>query len=249
MRLLVSVRSAAEVAPALAGGADIIDAKDPAQGSLGAVSSAALVKIAQAVPPGVSLSVALGDLHDPVAAERAVAGACRATGQRSELYLKLGLAGTPNLADAAMIATAAVAAAGRRSAHVVLVAYADPEWAASPGPEQVIAIARRAGADGLLLDTFRKEGLSLTHCLADAELASWVDRARGTVGLVALAGSLDLDELRRVGRLPAGVVGVRGAACTGGRMGAVSETKVRALKAALLSQAPAGLTRIARSGG
>ena len=35
MRLLVSVRSAAEVRPALAGGADIIDAKEPSLGSLG----------------------------------------------------------------------------------------------------------------------------------------------------------------------------------------------------------------------
>ena len=36
MRLLVSVRSAAEVAAAVAGGADIIDAKEPTAGSLGA---------------------------------------------------------------------------------------------------------------------------------------------------------------------------------------------------------------------
>ena len=40
MQLLVSVRSAVEVAPALAGGADIIDAKEPDRGSLGAVSAA-----------------------------------------------------------------------------------------------------------------------------------------------------------------------------------------------------------------
>ena len=35
MRLLVSVRSAEEVSAALAGGADIIDAKEPERGSLG----------------------------------------------------------------------------------------------------------------------------------------------------------------------------------------------------------------------
>src|SRR4051812_47948913 len=38
MELLVSVRSAKEVEAALAGGADIIDAKEPSRGSLGAVS-------------------------------------------------------------------------------------------------------------------------------------------------------------------------------------------------------------------
>ena len=38
MQLLVSVRSAEEAAAALAGGADLIDAKDPAAGPLGPVS-------------------------------------------------------------------------------------------------------------------------------------------------------------------------------------------------------------------
>ena len=38
MRLLVSVRSAEEAAAAVMGGADIVDAKEPALGSLGPVS-------------------------------------------------------------------------------------------------------------------------------------------------------------------------------------------------------------------
>ena len=46
MRLLVSVRSAAEVAAALAGGADIIDAKEPSRGGLGAVDPEDLEAIA-----------------------------------------------------------------------------------------------------------------------------------------------------------------------------------------------------------
>ena len=39
MHLLVSVRSAEEAASALAGGADVIDAKDPAAGTLGPVAA------------------------------------------------------------------------------------------------------------------------------------------------------------------------------------------------------------------
>ncbi len=38
MRLLVSVANAADAAAALAGGADLIDAKDPAGGALTAVA-------------------------------------------------------------------------------------------------------------------------------------------------------------------------------------------------------------------
>jgi (5-formylfuran-3-yl)methyl phosphate synthase len=62
MQLLVSVRSAGEVAPALTGGADIIDAKEPANGSLGSVSAATLAEVASRVPRNQELSVALGDV-------------------------------------------------------------------------------------------------------------------------------------------------------------------------------------------
>jgi len=43
MRLLVSVRDASEARAALAGGAGIIDAKEPLNGPLGAVSSDVLL--------------------------------------------------------------------------------------------------------------------------------------------------------------------------------------------------------------
>ena len=49
MRLLVSVTSAAEASAALAGGADVIDAKDPRRGALGAVSPQTLRAILAAV--------------------------------------------------------------------------------------------------------------------------------------------------------------------------------------------------------
>src|SRR5690349_2021023 len=80
MRLLVSVRSAQEVEAAVEGGAEIIDAKEPMRGSLGAVDAAELARIADAVPDGMPFSMALGDLATPVGAAtrmelvRAVAG-------------------------------------------------------------------------------------------------------------------------------------------------------------------------------
>jgi len=51
----VSVRSAGEVAAAVAGGADIVDAKEPTAGSLGPVSGRVLREIARCVPAGVPL--------------------------------------------------------------------------------------------------------------------------------------------------------------------------------------------------
>src|SRR5690349_10143177 len=93
MRLLVSVRSAGEVEAAVQGGADIVDAKEPMRGPLGAVDAAELARIAAAVPDGVPLSLALGDLATPAAAATGL-DLTRAIGRRpAELYVKLGLAG------------------------------------------------------------------------------------------------------------------------------------------------------------
>ena len=49
MRLLVSVRSEEEARAALAGGADIIDAKEPSRGALGAVEIGVLREIVSVV--------------------------------------------------------------------------------------------------------------------------------------------------------------------------------------------------------
>jgi uncharacterized protein (UPF0264 family) len=236
MRLLVSVRSAAEVKPAVAGGADIIDAKDPALGSLGAVRSAELAAIARAVPPGLPLSVALGELCG-TDVEAAVREADRRAGDRDTLYLKFGLAGTADVDRAAGLVSLAVRTARpARRTRVIVVAYADHAAADAPRPAEAIRVAALAGADGILLDTCRKDGRVLWDHLTVAGVGDWVREARDAVALVALAGSLDETGVRRAGGLGADVVGVRGAACDGGRLGSVSEANVRRIKAALMSR-------------
>src|SRR5213082_3340205 len=62
MRLLVSVVSVEEARRALAGGADIIDVKDPNEGALGAPSPRTLSEVVREVGGRAPVSVALGDL-------------------------------------------------------------------------------------------------------------------------------------------------------------------------------------------
>ena len=85
----------------------------------------------------------------------------------------------------------------------------------------------------MLLDTWRKDGRDLFHHLAEPAVRAWIEQARAAGLLVALAGSLSIEGVRAVAGLPADIVGVRGAACIGGRAGAVSEGLVAELKAAL----------------
>src|SRR3954454_23697054 len=60
--LLVSVRSAAEALAALAGGADVIDVKEPNRGSLGAADDDTIAAVVEAVAGRAFVSAAFGEL-------------------------------------------------------------------------------------------------------------------------------------------------------------------------------------------
>src|SRR5262245_33040885 len=62
--LLVSVRSADEARAALAGGAAVIDVKEPDRGPLGRADARVWRDVRRVVPPTISVSVALGELPD-----------------------------------------------------------------------------------------------------------------------------------------------------------------------------------------
>src|SRR5437870_6982957 len=62
--LLVSVRSASEAEAALAGGAHLIDVKEPGRGPLGRADDATIAAVVQRVAGRRPVSVALGELHE-----------------------------------------------------------------------------------------------------------------------------------------------------------------------------------------
>lgn len=229
MRLLVSVRSAVEAAAALAGGADVIDAKEPAAGALGAVAPHDLAAIRAVVGHARPVTAALGDATDEPSVE-ALAHAFTAAGAA---MVKLGLAGAADLGRATAMLRAAVRGARRAGGAVVAVAYADAARVGAPDPHAVLACAVDAGARGVLLDTADKRGPALPGLVAPDALAEWVRRAREASLLTALAGRVAADDLTSLRAIGPDVVGVRGAACDGGREGRVSAERVRALRARL----------------
>lgn len=231
MELLVSVRSAAEVGAALAGGADIVDAKEPSRGTLGPVSPKVLTEIVAQVPSHVSVSVALGDqaISDEVV--------CAVTSlqlprRAAPLYLKLGFAGVRSEERIERLIATAVAACSESAAAplVVAVAYADAARAGTASPDTISRLAARAGASGVLLDTHTKNGMSLPSCIRPVALKRWVAGARRAGLMTALAGGLGPDELDQVFPAAPDVIGVRGAACDGGRQGRINPLRVRALR-------------------
>lgn len=230
MQLLVSVRAGDEVAAALAGGADIIDAKEPARGSLGPVSPEVLCAIAAHLPESVPLSVALGDFTELDAVRRAVAGV-EVPGRRAPTYVKLGFSAERSEAAVTSLLAAALDATAAMSARpiVVPVGYADHVRAGSPTPEVLLRAAVAAGARAFLVDTCMKDGGGLLEWIDLERLRALSADVRSAGLLFAIAGSLDPAGLDLVAGL-ADVVGVRGAACRGGREGSVDAVLVRRLR-------------------
>lgn len=230
MRLLVSVRSATEAERAVAGGAEIVDAKEPAAGSIGQVSRETLQAIRRAVPPHQLLSVALGDVTENGSLARAVG----AVSARVD-YVKLGFRGLREALAVARLVERAVALAQRLPGRpvVIAVAYADFNRAASLPPEDVAGLLTASGAGGLLVDTCFKDEGSLFHHITPVMLSVIAARLAADGKLLALGGSLDSRHVRRARDTGAAILGVRGAASDGGRTGVVTEDRVRALAAAL----------------
>jgi uncharacterized protein (UPF0264 family) len=113
----------------------------------------------------------------------------------------------------------------------VAVAYADRT--AGLSPLEIARLAAQAGADGVLLDTLAKDGRDLFDLTAVREVKTWVESARAAGLIAAIAGSLGPESLGSIREVGPSVLGVRGAACTGGRGGVIDVEKVRALRRAL----------------
>ena len=235
MRLLVSVRSAEEAVEASEGNADVIDAKEPDAGALGAVRPDVLREIRAAVPTHQPVTAALGDADDAGTIEHLA----RVYAANGATFVKVGFAG---VSDASLVEELIAACVrGCRDAGdgsdgasgVIAVAYADASPGTSIDAMTLPVIAARAGARGVLVDTAAKYGAGLTALWTVAELSAWVARVRECELLAAVAGRLGPNDLAIVCDAGADIAGVRGAACTGGRNGRVSVNRVRELRVSL----------------
>lgn len=217
-RLLVSVRSAEEAASALAGGADLIDVKEPRAGSLGAALPEVWQAVASAIATARPLSAALGELQTFQPGSSTVLQGYR--------YAKLGLAGCaqhpewPNHWQAAL-------ATLPQWINPVAVVYADVESAQAPLPEEILRTGAVLGCRTLLVDTFDKQQGSVFDCLGAERLTSLFAEARQHEMQLVLAGSLQLSSLSQALELSPDYVAIRGAVCRPTRAGTLQQDLVR----------------------
>lgn len=216
MKVLISPISLAEAQVVIEAGCDILDVKNVKEGSLGAQPPWVLKDIVgQLGGRGVLLSATLGDLpYKPGTCGLAAFG-CAQTGVD---YVKAGLMGARNRAEAAEMMDSVVRSVRMVSERAITVAsgYADHRRFGGASHLDVAWAARDAGADVAMLDTYIKDGKNLFDAMTEAELAEFIRVAHEGGLLVALAGSVQKAHIETLHRLGTDIVGVRGAVCEGG---------------------------------
>jgi uncharacterized protein (UPF0264 family) len=215
MRLLISCADEKEAAEAVAGGADIVDVKNPWEGALGASFPWTIRSVRKIVHANVEVSCTIGDLPNlPGSVSLAALGAA-ATGVD---YIKIGLSGAKTEEDAMLLLSSAVKAAKQHNQAVKVVAtgYADAERVGAISPFLIPRIAEKAKADVAMVDTAMKDGRDLFTFLTSQQIGRIVQDAHDRGLLVAVAGSLKKEQLSSAFALKADIIGLRGAACTNG---------------------------------
>ena len=229
MRLLVSPMNIEEARKALEGGADILDVKNPKEGSLGANFPWAIRAVADLAKGRVPVSATIGDLDfKPGTASLAALGAAASGAQ----FIKVGLLGvkTPVQAEEMLQAIVRAVKDFDREKKVVASGYSDYARVGSISPMLLPAAAAKAGADLVMVDTAVKDGRPTFDFMSEQDLADFINLGHANGLEVALAGSIGFPHLDLLKRLNPDIIGVRGIVCGGDRKSAIRSELVEKVK-------------------
>jgi uncharacterized protein (UPF0264 family) len=213
IRLLVSPQSISEVHEILKASHDlIIDIKRPAEGSLGANFPWIIKEIRQIVPKNVELSSTLGDLPNlPGTAALAAFGLAHC----GVNYIKAGIMG-PKTKEEAIFLIKQICHAVRdidSKIKIVAAGYADAERFGGISPLIIPEIAAAAEANIAMLDTGIKDGKRLFDFLTTPKLVQFTENSHNSGLEVALAGSLQKEDILPLIKVQPDIIGVRSALC------------------------------------
>jgi dihydroneopterin aldolase len=199
-KMLASVADLAEMDIAVAGGADIVDLKDPKAGALGAAATDVIRQAVQAVAGRRETSAVCGDLPMKPEVIRAKAEEVAAAGVD---YVKVGFFPSPNAAACAE----ALAPLGKHT-KLIAVLFADKE------PDfGLLDVFAKHGFHGVMVDTADKAKGRLLDHLPPERIPLFVDRAKALGLKVGLSGSLETPDIPRLLPFAPDFLGFRGALC------------------------------------
>ena len=211
--MLISPRDKTEAIEAILGGANIIDIKNPVEGSLGANFPWIIKEVVDIVPKTVETSCTIGEMPN---VPGSISLAARGAASLGVNYIKAGLAGLKKIEDAICLMTNVVKAVKNYNPKikVVITGYADAEKIGSIDPILVPIIAANISADVAMIDTAVKNGKALFDLLDKNQIENFINSAHKLRLKAALAGSIKISDLEKVQSLEPDILGIRGAACT-----------------------------------
>ena len=213
LKLLVSPQNSSEAMECVNGEADIIDVKNPVEGSLGANFPWVIREIRSIVPDHIPLSATLGDVpYNPGTVALAALGAAHA----GATYIKVGLFGTKSVAEATdvMSAVTKTVAEYQLPVSVVAAGYAEGEEIGCINPLLIPEIAHKSSSDFAMIDTFNKKNRkSIFDILTVEDLKQFIEHSKKWKLGTALGGSITLAHIPILKKLKPDIVGIRGAVC------------------------------------
>ncbi|MFO7966255.1 MAG: (5-formylfuran-3-yl)methyl phosphate synthase [Archaeoglobaceae archaeon] len=217
MKILISPMDSKEAIESIEGGADIIDVKNPAEGSLGASFPWIIREIKDlAARHGKQVSATIGDMeYKPGTASLAALGAA----QSGADYIKIGLFGVRDEEEAYKMLRSVTKSVKDFDEHKKLVAaaYADHYRINSISPQLLPEVGERAEVDGIMIDTAIKDGKTLFDHMEIVEIKGFIEESQKRDIFCALAGSIRGTHTTALKELKPDIIGVRTAVCKNGR--------------------------------
>ena len=228
MKFLLSIVSQEEAKSVLKYHPDLLDVKNPDEGSLGAQFPWVIQDVVKAVRnTDIKCSATLGDLpFKPGTASLAAMGAAAACGAD---YIKAGMFGIKSYEEALQMMINIRKSIRQVSGKILVVAsgYADYRRFGAINPLEIIRAASDSKCDAVMVDTAIKDGENLFDAMTYSQLKSFIDTAHNSGLQVALAGSISLKYLDIIAELKPDIIGIRGAVCQkGNRNTALDPIKV-----------------------
>lgn len=203
--MLASVTGPEEAEIAIAGGADIVDMKDPSAGAFGALPVARIEATVAAIG-GRRRSSAV--TADPEMNPEGLVAAVRGVAATGVDVVKVGLF-PPEAKQRAVIAALSQLTA---ATHLIACLFADREGDFAA----LVPTLADAGFAGVMLDTADKAGGRLLKHAGIPRLSGFVKAARERDLMVGLAGGLEEPDVPRLLSLKPDFLGFRGALCEAG---------------------------------
>lgn len=225
-KMLASVTGVEEAEIALAGGADIIDLKDPAAGALGAVATDVIRRTAAHVAGRKPVSAVCGDL--PMQPDLILAKADDIAAAGVD-YVKIGFFPSD---QAAACAKALSSLAGRTKLIAVLFADLSPDL-------DLLTVFAGYGFHGAMVDTAQKGKGRLLEHMPPERIPGFVERCRSLGLKVGLSGSLEAPDVPRLLPFAPDFLGFRGALCEGSeRTSSLSAEAVARIRSLIPEEQP-----------